>query len=147
MQFLVNSLLAPDSTFRDCDWGEAERRHESQKIAAQQAMTRRLQADATLSAEIEQTVKGATEKTRQARVAGQSKRARTKDIRLHGSEEISRIQQMEAERLYAGDSPTATVQPLTDGQADEDCEYVTFPHPTSLHNLRERMMKYGPKPD
>lgn len=143
----IRCELAPDSTFRDCDWGEAERRQESQKIAAQQATTRRLQSEVTLSAEIEQTVKDATEKTRQARVTGQSKRARTKDIRLHGSEEISRIQQMEAERLYAGDSPDATVQPFTDGQADEDCEYVPFPHPASLHNLRERMMKYGPKPD
>ncbi len=110
-------------------------------------MTRKLQADVTLAAEIEQTVKSATEKTRQARVAGQSRRARTKDIRLHGSEEISRIQQMEAERLYAGDSPAATGQPITDGQADDACEYVPFPHPTSLHDLRERMMKYGPKPD
>ena len=92
-------------------------------------------------------MKGAAEKTTQARVPGQSKRSRTKDIRRHGSDEIGRIQRMEAAQLYTDDLPTAAGTPLIDAEAEEACEYIPFPHPTSLRNLRERMMKNGPKPD
>lgn len=143
----VRCEIATDSAFKDCDWGETETQHESQRIAAQQATTRRLQADVTLAAEITHIVKGAAERTTQARVPGQSKRARTKDIRRHGSDEIDRIQRIEAAQLYTDDSHATAGTPLTDIEADEVSEYIPFPHPTNLRNLRERMMKNEPKPD
>jgi Mu transposase-like protein len=141
--------LKPDSAFKGCDWGETAVFFEQNKLSNARAMTRSLQAKSDFAAEVNQIVATATGKTNQARHSEETKQSRLKGIRANRQAEIALQHDAEKQRLIANADPdTSQSQPINIEEVKSmelDGEYVPFPQPVNLQDLREKMMRHGKK--
>jgi hypothetical protein len=122
---------------------------EQNKLANARAMTRGLQAKSDFNAEVNEIITTATGKTEQARQPGESKQSRLKGIRANRQAEIALQHEAERESLIINEDPDSSQRPpLNIGEtesAEANEEYVPFPQPANIRDLREKMMRHGTK--
>jgi Mu transposase-like protein len=141
--------LKLDSAFKGCDWSETADYFEQSKLANARAMTRGLQAKSDFNAKANEIVTTATDRTEQSHQPGESKQSRLSGIRANRQAEIALQYEAEKERLMINKDPDSSRRESLSieetGSEKSDEEYVPFPQPANIRDLRENMMRHGKK--